>query len=823
MEKPILEAIEELATVVVMADADDQESVDAVRRSLEKLNTALPGSQLPAEIDELVKTCVSLEKRLGLFGPEADAEALIALSDAVGRLQARFGKVARSAPSGGGATTETSAPATASASAPATATPSGAFRSDSPPHQPPRASHAPVATTAMTTPTTLAATDTTTTAASKHEETSVSAQGEGEEEVSTADAPVEPPARVTRDEETIGLISEFLSESEEGLNRADQILIGAERGEANAEAVNGLFRVFHTVKGVSGFLELNEITTLAHTTETMLNRCREGTLKLADERLDLIFDATAMVRRMLGELRTAVQDSVAFRTREKLDELLERLRVQTEGPATNAGPAPAPAPPVVAPVPAVVFSKPAPAPEPPAETAQAAPSSGPDSTADGAGNSAGPDALKTTQRHAAKAAVATEQAPGEASMPAKLRETVKVDLERVDNLVAMVGELVVVEAMVVNAPEIVKAASARVRNFLSQLAKVTRDLQDVGMRMRMLPVAAVFQKMARMSRDLGRKSGKQLRLILSGESTEMDRSMVEQIADPLVHMIRNAVDHGLEPPEERRKAGKPEEGTIRLSAYHEGGSIVIELADDGRGLDREAILNKARSQGLVGPNDVLSESEIHMLIFAPGFSTAKQITEVSGRGVGMDVVKRNLDAMRGRITIATTPGHGTTFKLLLPLTLAIIDGMLVACGHDRYIIPTLSIVESIQPSPGMLITFADQHEMINVRGEILPLLRLARLFGSENAKTDPTKALVVIIEGVGRRLGLLVDEVVTQQQVVIKSLGQGLGRTKYISGAAILADGRVGLIINVEEIAGNTIERRQWTSGDAGVPAAVAF
>jgi two-component system chemotaxis sensor kinase CheA len=377
--------------------------------------------------------------------------------------------------------------------------------------------------------------------------------------------------------------------------------------------------------------------------------------------------------------------------------------------------------------------------------------------------------------------------------------------------------------MVVNAPEIAKTASARVRNFLSQLAKVTRDLQDVGMRMRMLPVAAVFQKMARMSRDLARKNGKQMRLILSGESTEMDRSMVEQIADPLVHMIRNAVDHGLEPPEERRKAGKPEEGTLRLSAYHEGGSIVIELADDGRGLDREAILNKARSQGLVGPNDVLSESEIHMLIFAPGFSTAKQVTEVSGRGVGMDVVKRNLDAMRGRITISTTPGHGTTFKMLLPLTLAIIDGMLVACGNDRYIIPTLSIVESIQPTPGMLVTFADQHEMINVRGEILPLLRLARLFGSENAKTDPTKALVVIIEGVGKRLGLMVDEVVTQQQVVIKSLGHGLGRTRYISGAAILADGRVGLIVNVEEIAGTTIERRQWTSSDAGMSAAVAF
>jgi two-component system chemotaxis sensor kinase CheA len=378
----------------------------------------------------------------------------------------------------------------------------------------------------------------------------------------------------------------------------------------------------------------------------------------------------------------------------------------------------------------------------------------------------------------------------------------------------------VVEAMVGNAPEIAKSASARVRNCLSQLAKVTRDLQDVGMRMRMVPVASVFQKMARMSHDLSRKSGKPLRLVLAGETTEMDRSMVEQIADPLLHMIRNAVDHGIEPPDQRRRAGKPEEGTIRLSAYHEGGSIVIELADDGHGLDRDAILAKARAQGLLDPNDTPSESDIHRLIFAPGFSTAQQVTEVSGRGVGMDVVKRNLEAMHGRVTISTTPGQGTTFKMLLPLTLAIIDGMMVACGQDRYLIPTLSVVESVRPSQGMLVTFAGQVEMINLRGQILPLLRLARLFNISDAQSDPTQAIVVIIEGVGRRLGLLVDEVVTQQQVVIKSLGQGLGPTRFLSGAAILADGRVGLIINVEEIAGTTVERRPWTANDsAAAPA----
>jgi two-component system chemotaxis sensor kinase CheA len=321
------------------------------------------------------------------------------------------------------------------------------------------------------------------------------------------------------------------------------------------------------------------------------------------------------------------------------------------------------------------------------------------------------------------------------------------------------------------------------------------------MHMRMVPVSGVFQKMARLVRDLSRKSGKQVRLVTSGETTEVDRSMVENIADPLVHMIRNAVDHGLEPPDARVAAGKPPMGEIRLSACHEGGSVVIQIEDDGRGLDQAAIVRKAVEKGLIESADGMSEAEISALIFAPGFSTAKEVTEISGRGVGMDVVKRNIESMRGRILISSTRGAGTRFKIVLPLTLAIIDGMLVACGRERYIIPTLSIIESIQPTRAMLVSLASTNEMINLRGEILPLVRLDRLFGVHAAKTEPTEALVVVVEGVGRRIGLLVDEVVTQQQVVIKSLGEALHKTRFMSGAAILSDGRVGLILNVEEIA----------------------
>lgn len=601
------------------------------------------------------------------------------------------------------------------------------------------------------------------------------------------------PAGKERDPDTIALIGEFLSESDEGLARADGILMAIEREGANPEAINGLFRVFHTIKGVAGFLELFEIQSLAHTTESLLNGCREGLYPLAGARLDLVFDATAMMRKILTDLRVAVETSREFSTGEDIADLVARLKEALE-PSFNGGAGKAAEREAMDSRPEDVRI---PGPEPPKQE------------------------VREESAQVAAGTAGTGTANTEASSEAKIRPTIKVDLERVDRLVEMIGELVVVEAMVVGAPEIAHSASARVRNCLSQLAKVTRDLQDVGMRMRMLPVSSVFQKMARMARDVGRKAGKQVRVVLAGEQTEMDRSMVEQISDPLVHMIRNSVDHGIEPADVRRSLGKPDEGVVRLSACHEGGSVIIEIADDGRGLNREAILKKATAQGLVQPGDVLSEDEINSLIFAPGFSTAEKVTDISGRGVGMDVVRRNIDAMRGRITIQTVPGQGTTFRITLPLTLAIIDGMLVACGDERYILPTLSVVESMKPEPSMLVTQGGTNEMLNMRGTILPLLRMDRLLGAKNGIQDPTQALVVIVEGAGKKVGLLVDEVIAQQQVVIKTMGEGMGQVKFISGAAILADGRVGLIVNVEEIASSTLDKRHRSFGqDGGVVAA---
>ncbi len=592
---------------------------------------------------------------------------------------------------------------------------------------------------------------------------------------------------VERHEDDILMLGEFLQESTEGLAQADQLLMEAEQDAGNPEVVDGLFRVFHTIKGVAGFLDLEYILSLAHTTETLLNQVREGNASLEEQVLDSIFDATDLMRMILDDVRDGVENHRAFRSVPGLTKMLESLQALIDG----RPPEPAPLPVIDEPLPLCeVLEITASIPKEVVKEAL--------ETQETTGRKLGAELV-------AQGAVKPKQVSQSLRVPAasrkaRIRETIKVDLERVDRLVETIGELVIVESMVINAPEFQSVASLRARNYLGQLSKITRDLQDMGMRMRMVPVRTLFQKMARMVRDLSRSSGKKIQFSQTGEGTEMDRSMVEQLADPLVHMIRNAADHGIEPESERVVAGKLPEGSVTLSAYHEGGSIVIELVDDGRGLRRDVILAKAIKKGLVSGGADLTDSEVFALIFAPGFSTAETVTEISGRGVGMDVVRRNIEAMRGRVSIESTPGEGTTFKIVLPLTLAIIDGMLVACGHERYIIPTLSIVESFQPNSTNLVTHRVRHELINMRGQIFPMYRMSGLLDVEGAKADPTEALVVVVESAGRRMGLLVDDVVAQQQVVIKSMGSGLEKLRFISGAAILSDGHVGLILNVDEV-----------------------
>ena len=353
-------------------------------------------------------------------------------------------------------------------------------------------------------------------------------------------------------------------------------------------------------------------------------------------------------------------------------------------------------------------------------------------------------------------------------------------------------------------PLLQTAVDERLTRNMAQLRRITSDLQRNAMSMRMLPIRQTFQKMARLVRDLSKKNGKPVELALNGEDTELDRRVIESINDPLMHMVRNSMDHGLETPETRLAAGKPAQGTLSLSAFHQGGNIVIAIADDGGGLNTERIRAKAIAQGLIGEGDELSNAEIHQLIFRPGFSTAEKVTEISGRGVGMDVVRRNIEAMRGRIEIQSTQGRGTTFYIKLPLTLAIVDGLLLSVGAQRFVLPTFAVRESLRPTPAQVHSVQGRPCMIQVRDSLLPLIRLADLFGIESPVHDPCDATVVVVEDDGRCAGVIVDALLGKQEVVIKPLGDQFAGVRGVAGGAILGDGRVGLILDAPGVIGTT-------------------
>jgi two-component system chemotaxis sensor kinase CheA len=315
--------------------------------------------------------------------------------------------------------------------------------------------------------------------------------------------------------------------------------------------------------------------------------------------------------------------------------------------------------------------------------------------------------------------------------------------------------------------------------------------------MRMVPVEAVFRKMSRLVRDLAKSSGKAVDLVVRGKETELDRSMVDSLGDPLIHMIRNSVDHGIEASaEDRVSGGKPATATILLHAFHKGGSIHIQVSDDGRGLDRDAIAERALERGLVTSTDGMPDAEIWDLIFQPGFSTAKKVTEISGRGVGMDVVRRNVEELRGKVRVESSPGRGTTFTLVLPLTTAIIDGMLVRVGQETYVVPTLAIVETLRLEPGRITQVTGRGQVVSFRGSLLALFSLATVFGVPSSDRG-SDSIVMVVEDAGRQVALLVDELLDQQQIVIKSLGSGIAEVPGVSGVSILADGRPGLILDI--------------------------
>jgi len=574
------------------------------------------------------------------------------------------------------------------------------------------------------------------------------------------------------------LCAEFIAEGNDHLEESDAQLLILESNPQDDNAINTVFRSFHTIKGVAGFLELTEIGTLAHQAENLLDKARKGKIALEGDAMDITFESVDMLKKMLENLAQALITGVAPGSEPAMYPLIERLKSISDSDAAD--------------------------PDSSSKTELKKPEEKPLDKPDSSPIEAREETVKQVVPNKTGDSQAARTKPTESTATAvvahtatRLKETLKVDAERLDQLVDAIGELVIAESMVSQSQELINIASPGLAKNLSQLDKITRELQSMGTSLRMVTVRSVFQKMARLVRDLSKKSNKEIQFIMLGEETEVDKTVVDKIGDPLIHMIRNAVDHGIEnDPHEREAAGKSRSAKIELRAFHKGGNIYIEVEDDGQGLNREAILSKALARGLIKKDQKLTDSEIWSLVLEPGFSTAKKVTEISGRGVGMDVVKRNIESLRGLIEIQSTAGKGSLFSIRLPLTLAIIDGMIVQVGKNRYIVPTLSVKESLQPEPAALSSVLKQGEMLNIHDKLIPIIRLDRLFNIKGAKQDPTEALIVVIEADGKEAGLMVDELLGQQQVVIKSLGETMHDIQGLSGCTIMPDGRVGLILD---------------------------
>ncbi|MAY71242.1 chemotaxis protein CheA [Halomonas sp.] len=393
--------------------------------------------------------------------------------------------------------------------------------------------------------------------------------------------------------------------------------------------------------------------------------------------------------------------------------------------------------------------------------------------------------------------------------PVKEASSIRVSVDKVDQIINLVGELIITQSMLdQTVSELDAAADPRLLNGMSLLQRNARDLQEAVMSVRMVPMDYVFSRYPRLVRDLASKLDKDVELTTEGESTELDKSLTERIIDPLTHLVRNSLDHGIESPEARLAAGKPATGRLTLSAQHQGGNILIEVIDDGAGLDRERILAKARESGL-NVSDAMSDDEVWQLIFAPGFSTAAQVSDVSGRGVGMDVVKRNIQAMGGHVEILSRQGQGTTTRIVLPLTLAILDGMSIRVGEETFILPLSAVLESLQPSRDNLYAMAGDDQVLQVRDEYLPVVAVHSALDVANARTEITETIAVIVQGEGRRYALLVDDLIGQQQVVVKNLETNYRRVPGVSAATILGDGSVALILDIADLHRLDREKKQ--------------
>lgn len=624
------------------------------------------------------------------------------------------------------------------------------------------------------------------------------------------------------------IMEDFLIEAFELIEQIDHDLVELEANPEDLELLNRIFRVAHTVKGSSSFLNFDVLTELTHHMEDVLNKARKGELKITPDIMDIVLESVDMMKGLLESIRDNGSDAAAGID---IKNICVRLTQISEGEAPSAA-AEAPAAPVPEPVkePEPV----APAEEAATEVSDAELSKLSDSEVEAEierllkVRKAEDQARRASKGIAPKSpeeiAPATSAAPAPAARPAPSRErdadkkvpaassssavaqeqTIRVEVKRLDHLMNLIGELVLGKNRLLKIYDDVEERYEgekfleELNQVVSSLSLVTTDIQLAVMKTRMLPIAKVFNKFPRMIRDLSRDLGKQIDLEISGEETELDKSIVEEIGDPLVHIIRNSCDHGIEDPETRKAMGKPEKGLVQLKAYNEGNHIVVEIVDDGKGLDADMLKAKSIEKGIITEReaDAMSEKEAFGLIFKPGFSTAAKVTNVSGRGVGMDVVKTNIEKLNGIIDIESEVGKGTVMKLKIPLTLAIIQSLLVGTQEEFYAIPLASVLETVRVPIDDIYTI-DGKNVLRLRDEVLSLVRLSDVFGVNKVFDGGDQTYVVIIGVAEAKLGIIVDTLVGQEEIVIKSMGDYLQNIPGIAGATIRGDGRVTLIIDV--------------------------
>ena len=568
-------------------------------------------------------------------------------------------------------------------------------------------------------------------------------------------APVAQTASLSEDQD---LILEFITESGEHLINieAQMLILEKNTGDSeSAETLNAVFRAFHTIKGLAGFLEFDSIRALAHEVETLLDRARTGNLIITPHVVDTILESTDVMRGELSIINMRLSGKTPPPTGVD-NALLERIRDAAKGEPTPTEPVAA----LLAP-----------------EQSQAE--------------------SKTTQLPPPLKATADAVRPTPEVQKSNDSTSVRMDTAKLDQLMDLVGEMVIAQTLIAHSPALKSLTDPRLQSDLTQLARITASVQRITTGLRMVPIGLQFQKTARVVRDLSRRAGKQVLFETTGENTEVDKTVAEEISDPLLHMVRNSIDHGIETPAERVALGKDPTARVQLAAYHQSGQIVITISDDGRGLNRDRIFAKAVERGIIQPAEQLTDNEVFLLIFEAGFSTAEKVTDISGRGVGMDVVRRHVQALRGRIDIQSTAGHGTTFFLRLPLTLAMIEGLVVAVGDQRFIAPVASVKEMFRPLPGMLSTLQGSNEMVLVRDHLLPVVRLHKCFDKQPRTSALTEGTLIVAETDGHTFCLFVDDLIGKQEVVIKSLGPSFSHVLGIAGCAVLGDGKVGLILDM--------------------------